>query len=190
MHGERRKLLLGELQPDRHHVEAAPRIDRLAQAADLGRGEQPELDELLQRRIEVGRLLAGQLELVGRTVERDCLAVAVVDQPARGRHGLDADAVALRQLAEMVEAQHLQVEQAHDQGAGAERHDQGHRDQAPREQTLLGPLVLQAYGARHRAISGSRVGQRDRRDIVSPAATISGQINAPERIGNQRFHPV
>ncbi len=32
-----------------------------------------------------------------------------------------------------------------------------------------------------------RAGQRDRRENVSPAATINGQINAPERIGSQRF---
>jgi hypothetical protein len=90
----------------------------------------------------------------------------------------------------VVEAQHLQVEEAHDQRPGAESHDQRHRNQASREQTPLGPLVLQAYRARQGATLGARLGQRDRRDIVSPAATISGQINAPERIGNQRFHPV
>ena len=189
VHGERRKLLLGELQPYRHHVEAAPRIDRLTQAADLRRGEQPELGKALQRRIEVGRLLADQLELIGRAVERDRLAVAVVDQPSRGRNGIDTDAVALRQLAEVIEAHHLQIEETHRQGDGAERHDQRHCDQAPPEQALLGSLVLQAYRAGHERLR-TRVDQRDPRDIVSPAATISGQINAPERIGNQRFHPV
>ena len=38
VHGERRKLLLGELQPDRHRVEAAPRIDRLRAGAPTSAG--------------------------------------------------------------------------------------------------------------------------------------------------------
>ena len=147
MHGEASQLLLAHLQADRHDVETAPRIDRLAQAVDVRRGQKSEIGEPRQGRVEIRGLLADDLELVGGPVERDGLAVAVVDQAARRGHRVDADAIALRELAEVIESQYLEVEEPHYQCDGAERHDQRHGDQPPPEQPLLGPLVLQAHGA-------------------------------------------
>ena len=80
---EAREFLLGQLQPDRHRVEAAPRLDRAPRALEvLGRQQAERRPAACSVSVEVRRLLADQLELVGRPVERERHAVAVEDQPA------------------------------------------------------------------------------------------------------------
>ena len=149
--GEARQLLLGQLQPDRHRVEAAPRTDQPPHPVEVLGREQFEFHEARQGLLDVGRLLADQLELVSRTVEREWLAMAVQDQPAARRQRLDADAVALRQVAEVVVPDHLQVEQPRDEcGHQHQDHDRG-REDATAEQALLGPVVLETMRARHGA---------------------------------------
>ncbi len=143
----------------------------------LGR-QQLELDESRESVVDVRRLLAHDLELVRGPVQRERVAVAIVDQAARRRDRVDADAVALREVAEVVVPHDLQVDEA-----GAERTEQHHdpqrgREHAPAEQALLGVVVLESYAAGHAALVRA-AGQAERRVSESPTATINGQSSAP-----------
>ena len=157
MHGEAREFLLGQLQPDRHGVERAPREDRLPEALDAPRRQQLQRDQPREGVLEVRDLLADELELVGRAVQRQRLAVAVEDQPARRRHRVDADPVALGQLAEVIVADDLQVEQPRAQHAEQQEDDERRRDDAAAEHALLGDVILEPGVACHgrRALSAS-----------------------------------
>ena len=113
-HGERRRLLLGEVaQLDA--LEAAVRADEIAEVLVLRRVDEAELLERAQRAIEIVDLLADGDELPVRPVLRDHEAVAVVDEPARRRHRLDAEAIALRQLDEALVVEDLQLHEPRDE---------------------------------------------------------------------------
>ncbi len=143
------EFLLGELQLDRHGLETAARVDRAPGALHLAGVEQADLDQLGERRIHVRRLLADQLELVGGPVECERHTVAVEDQAARRRDRVDADAVALREVAEVVVLDDLQEEQPGAERREAGEHHESRGDHAPAEQALFGPVILEADGACH-----------------------------------------
>ena len=142
MHREAADLLVGESQPHRYTVEGATRENHAPRVLEVIAVDEPERGQALERVVEIGYLLAHQLELVGRLVVGHHLAVAIEDQPAAGRDRIQPHPVALRQLGVIVVAQHLQENQATDQG----QHHQGDHDQRPeralREDALLVPVVL------------------------------------------------
>ena len=77
---------------------------------------------------------------------------AVIEQEAaRGRDRFDADAVALRQFAEVVVPDHLQVEEAGKQRAEQHHDDERGGDDAPAEHALFGVMILEPGVAGHRA---------------------------------------
>ena len=61
----------------------------------------------------------------------------------------DADAVALREVAEVVVLDDLQEEQPGAERREAGEHHEGRGDYAPAEQALFGPVILEADGACH-----------------------------------------
>ena len=144
---EPREFFLGQLQPDRHRLETAPRLDRAQHAVVVLGRHQAEADQSVQRVRKIRCQLAGHLQLVRRAIERERHAIAVENQPAARRHRVDADPVALRKIAEVVVLDDLQVHEPREERAEAdEDHRRGGED-TPAEQALFGPVVLQAYGA-------------------------------------------
>ena len=178
--GEARQFLVGELQLDRHGLEDAPAANVFLQAREVGVVEQPELRQADQRRVDVGDLLARQLQLIRGRVGRERQAVAVEDQPAVRRNRLDLDAVALREIREVVVLNDLQPHQSRDHRAEREQHDDCGRDRASLEQPLLGVMILDADGAAHRF----------RRFQVSRMATSTGHSSALVNTGIQRIQVV
>src|SRR5690606_11238809 len=79
---EARELLLGQLELDRDRIEAAPAADVLLECRNGRRLDQLQLRETLQRLIEIGDLLARELQLIRRGVRRERHAIAVEDQAA------------------------------------------------------------------------------------------------------------
>ena len=71
MHGEARDFLFGELQADRHGVEAAPRHDHAPGALDVVGRQQAERHEPLQRVVDVGVCSRDEFELERRAVDRE-----------------------------------------------------------------------------------------------------------------------
>ena len=141
-HGERCRLLLGEVaQLDA--LETAVRADEIAEVLVLRRVDEAELFEREQRAVEIVDLLADGDELPVRAVLRNHEAVAVVDEPARRRHRLDAETIALRQLDEVLVVEDLQLHEPPDDQTAQEQHDDRRRDDARQEQPLLLPMVLQ-----------------------------------------------
>ena len=141
------ELLLGQLQADRHGFEAAPVAHGFQRALVVVGLEQLHGHESAQRVLEVRHLFADQLELVGGAVERQRVAVAVEDQAPAGRQRLDADAIALREVAEVLVPDDLQVQEAREERGEADEDHRSGGDDAPAEQALFGPVILQAYGA-------------------------------------------
>ena len=141
--GERGRLLFGEVaQLDA--LEAAVRADEIAQGVVLGRIDEPELLEREQRAIEVVDLLADRDELPVRPVLGDDEAVAVVDEPAIRRHRLDAEAIALRQLAEALVVDDLQLHEPRDEQPRERSSTMiAGRDDPRQEQPLLLPVILE-----------------------------------------------
>ncbi len=151
MHREAREFLFGELQADRHGVERAPRHDRAPGTHDVFGRQEPERHESGQRVVDVRRLLAREFQLVRGAVQRERLAPAIEDQAARRRNRLDADAVALRQFAEVLVPDHLQVEEPGKQRTEQHHQDEHGGDDAPHEHALFGVMILEPGVASHRA---------------------------------------
>jgi hypothetical protein len=95
-------------------------------------------------------------QLIRRRVGRERQAVAIEDQPAVRRNRLDLDAVALREIREVVVLDDLQPHQARDHRAERDEHDHRGRDGAALEQPLLGVMILDADGAGH-GLSGPAI---------------------------------
>ena len=93
--------------------------------------------------ISVPLALADRDKLPVRPVLGNHDAVAVVDQAAIRRHRLDAEPVALRQLAEALEVDDLELHEPGHEDAGQKQHDDARRDDARQEQALLLPIVLE-----------------------------------------------
>src|SRR5580658_9667479 len=142
MHREAADLLVGEPQSHRHAVEGATRENHAARVLDLVAIDEPERGQATEGVVEIGYLLAHQLELVGRLVVGHHRAAAVEDQPAAGRNRIQPHPIALRQLGVIVVAHYLQENQAADE----HQHQDGDHDQRPeralREDALLVPVVL------------------------------------------------
>jgi hypothetical protein len=171
VHGEAREFLFRELEPDRDGLERAPCEDRAPGALEFLGREQLQLHEAAERVVEVRGLLARELELVGRAIERERLAVAVENQPARRWQRVDLDPVALRELGEVVVAHDLQPEQPREQRAEQQEHDQRRRHHAAPEHALFGVVVLEAGVAGHRARALRPTGASGSRPPPRPAAT-------------------
>ena len=107
-------------------------------------GQHADLDEPLQRGVDVGHALAHQFELEGRAILGEHLPVAIEDEPALRGQRFDAHAIALRELGVIVVAHHLQHHQAADEHQGERGDDEGGGQRAALEQPLLGPVILDA----------------------------------------------
>ena len=147
MHGEARDFLVGEAQPDRHALEAAARAHQLARFVEIVGRQHADLDEALERGVDVGHALAHQFELEGGAVLRQHRAIAIEDQAALRGQRLDAHAIALRQLGVVVVAHHLQHHQPADQHQRQRDDDERGRQRAALEQPLLAPVILDADGS-------------------------------------------
>src|SRR5690606_32024910 len=84
-----RELFLSQLQLYRHGIEAASRTDIFLDRRNIRAFDQAELCKPVQRLIDVAYLLACELELIRRRVRRERQAVAIENQAAIGRNGLD-----------------------------------------------------------------------------------------------------
>ena len=151
MHREAREFLFGQLQADWHGVERAPCHDRAPGPRHVFGRQQAERHEPGQRVVDVGGLLAREFQLIRRSIECEGFACAIEQEAARGRDRFDADAVALRQFAEVVVPDHLQVEEAGKQRAEQHHDDERGGDDAPAEHALFGVMILEPGVAGHRA---------------------------------------
>ena len=145
VHGVARDFLVVELQQERDSLERAAGQHELAHAADVARLEQAESRQPRERVLEVTRLFADQLELVGGRVLGDHAPGAVEDDAAIRRQRLDAGAIALRQL-DVVRVLHdLQPERAADQRDRDQGDDRRSEQHALEEHALLEGFVLDAH---------------------------------------------
>jgi hypothetical protein len=147
VHGETRDFLVGEPQPDGNALEAAAGTHQCARLVQVVCRQHADGHQPLQRGIHVWHALAHQLELERGTVLRENRAVAIEDEAALCRQGLDAYPVALRQVRVIVVAEDLQHYQPAHQHQREQRDDDGRRQCALLEQPLLAPVVLDADGA-------------------------------------------
>jgi hypothetical protein len=115
VHGVARDLFVVELQQEGHGLERAPRERKLAHATHVARVEKAEADEVRERLLEIARLLAHELELVGRRVLGDDAPGTVEDDPAVRRQRLDPGAIAEGQFEIVVVLHDLQPERACDE---------------------------------------------------------------------------
>jgi hypothetical protein len=184
--GELREFHFIELQLDRHGIECAPAANILLQRRDIARVDQIEFREALERGVEVGDLLARELDLIGGRIGRKRLSAAIQDESAVRRDRFDANAIALRQLREVLIAHDLQPCEARHHGPDCEHHDHGSCDRSAFEQSLLGNMVLDANG-RHDARSAT---YRLRRVQVSSTATTTGHSSVLDTTGSQRIQVV
>src|SRR6185437_11581424 len=104
-------------------VEAAAREDRAAGFLQILRIDEPQGRQAMQRVVEVGNLLADQLELVGGLVVGEHMPIAIQDQAAAGGNRIEPHAVALRELDVVVMAVDLQIYQPPDQRQRQQRND-------------------------------------------------------------------
>src|ERR1700753_423588 len=74
---ESRNVLIGHAQTYRHAVEGTARANRFLPLVDVFRANKVEFDEPVQRGLEVWDFLGDELELVGRLITCDHLAVTV-----------------------------------------------------------------------------------------------------------------
>ena len=95
-----------------------------------------------QRVVEIVHLLRDQFELVGGQVLGDDAPFAVEDQPADGRHRLDAHAVALGFFGEQRVVDDLQLHQARDDDGDQQNRDHGGQDDPADEQASLRVVIL------------------------------------------------
>src|SRR6185312_11370482 len=123
--------------------------DRAARLLQVVGIDQPQRRQAPQRVIEVGYLLADQLELVGGFVVGEYVPVTVQNQPAAGGDRIEPHAIALRELDVIVVAIDLQVDQAADQRQRQQRDDDRGAERALRENALLVPAILDAHGRGH-----------------------------------------
>ncbi len=142
-HGEAGGLTLAQVVVQRNALEAAVRAHELRQLVELARLDELERGELREHGVEALDLLGDGDELPGRQILRDDQPVAVVNQPARRRERLDAAAVTLRQLAEALGLEHLELHEAPDEHARQQQDDDRGRDDARQKQPLLLPVILE-----------------------------------------------
>jgi hypothetical protein len=145
MHGEQRHFLVVELQFDGHAFVHLVQQDGAADIRDFFAVQETDVDQLGERGIQgldVADLLAHQLDLKGRQVVGQHHPMAVQDQPAAGRDGLGADAVAQRLAGVVVVPQHLQIEQAAGHRQQQHGSDDARDDAANRKQAVLGEIVF------------------------------------------------
>ena len=107
--GEARHLVLGQAQAHRYALEATLALHALGDAAAILVGDLDELAELAEQRAEIVDLLGHDLEDVCRRIHRERDAVAIVDEAAGRRQRHDLDPIVLRQRAEVLELDHLQL---------------------------------------------------------------------------------
>jgi len=139
---EMRHFLVRHLEVQRHRLEARAAGDQRLEAIDVGGLDQLEVRQALQRIVDVVDLFGYQLELVGRAVLGKDAALAVEDQPANRRHGLDTHPVALRPLREVLVVDDLQLHQPHNHDRKEQSGDDRCEDNAGDEDASLGMVVL------------------------------------------------
>ena len=135
-------LLVAQAQLQRHRLEARTAVGQFLEARDVLGINQLHCGKSLQRVVDVSDLFGNQFQLVGRQVLGQHAALAIEDQPANRRHGLDAVAIALRLLGEQFVVDDLQLHEPRDHTAQQQkRNRRGHRD-ARDEQATFGVMVL------------------------------------------------
>ncbi len=145
MHREARHFLLVQRQLDRHAFVHLVQQNRAPDVADLLAAQQTDADQLSQRGIErlgVAHLFTDEFDVEGGHVVRQHHPVTVQDQPAAGRDGFGAYAVAQRETMEIVVLDDLQVEQASRDGQQQHGREHARYDAANRKQPVFGEIVF------------------------------------------------
>jgi hypothetical protein len=182
VHGVAGDVVVAELHADRDGLERPARPQQLADPLELVALQQPELHQACQRCLEVAGLLAHEFELIGRCIVGDDPASAVTQQPAIGWKRFYPCPVFLRELREMLVAQHLQPpgaateqQQQHGSGKAGDQH-------AAQEDPLLERIVLDPDPA-HRPAQPRVV-------VRANTRAASGQQEAPTGTVSQRIQSV
>ncbi len=105
-------LLIGQARLERDRFGGPEFFVEPLEASAFTRRDLDDGGQLVDRALQVGDLLRVQLERVGGVVAREHDAVAVGDDAAVGRLGLDIDAVRFGQLGEVLVLDDLQIEEA------------------------------------------------------------------------------
>src|SRR5690348_3370070 len=93
--GEIGDLVVRELGAQGQRLVGVPVFEQVVEALQVGGTDAHYLTEGVKSRVEVGRKLRHDIQLVGRTVLRERHAVAVEDETPRRHNGLGAQPVAL-----------------------------------------------------------------------------------------------
>ena len=117
VNSEGRNFLVAHAKTQGHRFETRASLRQRHDARNLLSFEQAKARQAIQRVFNVRDLLGDQLELIGRNVFREHIAIAVEDQAAVGRHGFDANPVALRLFFKLLVEYDLQLHQAGDDHA-------------------------------------------------------------------------
>src|SRR5262249_23893125 len=94
-HRESRDIFIRHAQSHGHAVECAPRADCLLQLINFFSADQIELDQSIERLLNIGNLFGNQLQLVRGLPARDNFTVSVQDEPACGRYRLCSNTISL-----------------------------------------------------------------------------------------------
>ena len=157
---EARRLRLAQPQPQGDGLEAGLARRQGPEALDVDGAQGHDAAEALEHGVEVRHLLRHHLEAVGGTVLGHGRAVAVEDQPARRRQRHEPHAVLARERAVALVLEHLELHQPRGHRADGEHGEGGGEGRAPREQALLGAVVLEVKAAHGLSSRGSACAAR------------------------------
>ena len=139
---------------------------QLAQQADLvGLGEAEDLVEPVDQHLRTAAAVRAHHGAIVVAVDRQRLAGAVEDQPARRRQQAEVDSVLLRHGGEALRVQYLQLIEASGQGRQQQRLRTAQQQGAAREQARA--LVVGLAKAHHTVVSPGRAVPRDSSGTLS-----------------------
>jgi len=149
VHRETVDLVLGEVQLQRHAVEAAALLDLLEETVDVVLAQRHHHAQLRQHRLHVLDLLGYHLEPERGHVVGQQHAVAIVDEAARRRQHARLDPVVHRAGDELVVPRHLQVDVARNQRAQPQQDQRKAHQRAAPEQCAFAALILDRASPLH-----------------------------------------
>ena len=113
-------------------------------------GDRHDLAQFRDQRIDVVDHLGNHLEAIGRQVLGQNFALAVEDEPTRGRNRDDLDPVVLRQRGEVLMLEYLEMGEPSDEYEREYCDDDRRIDGAHRQQVRLARGILDRKDRRHR----------------------------------------
>jgi len=154
--GEDRHFGVGQTGADRHRLEILGLVEQALEALAVLGLDVDQLGQSVDRRVEVSGQRGRDFQRIRRVVARQNDAVAVGDHPAVGNDGDERDAVVFGAGAVEVVLQDLQPDEAPDQRAEGEEHDERGNPEPETEavEVALG-VVKVAHGPEFRQIGRS-----------------------------------